>query len=99
MVDCVGIWGVGPAFWQPVEWVPNRVTAELPVIQEEQPVRASCASFSQLTVDRPLQDGVTSSAGVHPEATGVAGEGTEEIAAQTTQSRRRASDHRKFDGV
>src|SRR6266478_5281532 len=32
---------------------PNRVTSELPVVQEEQPVRASCASFSPLAVDRP----------------------------------------------
>src|SRR3979490_460326 len=30
--------------------LPNRVTSELPVIQEEQPVRASCASFSPLAV-------------------------------------------------
>ena len=33
--------------------LPNRVTSEVPVIQEEQPVRASCASFSLLAVDRP----------------------------------------------
>src|SRR5712671_3681705 len=33
--------------------LPNRVTSELRVIQEEQPVRASCASFFLLAVDRP----------------------------------------------
>src|SRR5882762_1683275 len=33
--------------------LPNLLTSEWPVIQEEQPVRASCASFSLLAVDRP----------------------------------------------
>src|SRR5260370_12972780 len=32
---------------------PYQVTEGLPVIQEEQPVRASCASFSSPAVDRP----------------------------------------------
>src|SRR5260370_26656266 len=47
-------WKPPGTFWlycrQPL---PNLVTSELPVIQEEQPVRASCASFSLPAVDRP----------------------------------------------